>query len=121
MTRPGTCPKSESTDYWMPERYYELLEEVDVDTAASADGVFDFGPSERAALPDVQCTDWTVDKIASGALDAGGVVLALGLARPHLPTLVGQKWFDRYPERVEVPAGLPARVHDARGEHPGPG
>ena len=35
----------------------------------------------------------------------GGVVLALGLGRPHLPTLVRQKWFDYYPERVEVPAG----------------
>jgi arylsulfatase A-like enzyme len=96
---------SDWSDYWVPNGYFERLGEAGVKTAASADGHFDFGPSERAAAPDVECTDWAIGQIASGAFDRGGAFVALGLARPHLPFLVPQEWFDHYPEVVEVPAG----------------
>ena len=97
--------QSDWSEYWLPERYTQRLEDVTNDVAASADGSFDFGPSEGAALPDVEAADWAVEKIAAGRLDAGGVLLALGLTRPHLPLHVPPGWFDLYPEQVEVPAG----------------
>ncbi|HET9069678.1 MAG TPA: sulfatase-like hydrolase/transferase, partial [Amaricoccus sp.] len=106
--------QSDWTGYWMPERYYERLEEREPAIAASASEGFDFGPSEEAAMPDVECTDRVIDRIASGGLDAGGVVVALGLARPHLPLRVGQAWFDLYPGEVERPPGYwpGARTHE---------
>ena len=76
-----------------------------MDTAASAEGQFDFGPSELSALPDVECADWIVEKIGSGFLDAGGVFLALGLARPHLPTWCRRSGSTAIPSSVEVPPG----------------
>lgn len=93
------------SEYFLPDRYSELLADLEIDRAKSADETFDFGPDEESALPDAQCAGWVVDKINAGMLDDGGVFLGLGLNRPHVPTVVPQEWFDRYPETVELPPG----------------
>ena len=104
-TAQTSCAISDWTDYWQPDQYFDRLTDLEHDSAASAEGQFDFGPNETAALPDAECASWIADRIRSGFLDAGGGFLALGLARPHQPHLVPQEWFDRYPGTVEVPPG----------------
>jgi arylsulfatase A-like enzyme len=91
--------------YWQPSNYVAWNRDDATDVAVAADGQLDFGPSENAGLSDQSCTDWIVDQLQSGAFDAGGGFLALGLNRPHPPHSVLQEWFDRYPERVPLPLG----------------
>lgn len=71
----------------------------------------DFGPLDDAELQfDDHNTDWMVDQLQAGAT---GQFWALGLYRPHLPFVVQQKYFDRFPEEVADPPGLGLNRFDA--------
>ena len=64
----------------------------------------DFGPLEEGHLQyDDHNTEWLVERLQP---EAAGQFWALGLYRPHLPFLVQQKYFDRFPEVIADPPGL---------------
>ena len=109
---------SDWDDYWQPGNYGAWNSDTATDIAASADGSFDFGPSEIAGRSDLACTGWIVERLRAGAFDAGSSFLALGLNRPHLPHSVPQEWFEPYPERVTLPLGYWPGATDLDGNLP---
>jgi arylsulfatase A-like enzyme len=74
----------------------------------------DFGPIDDAELLfDDYNTAWMVDKLQTGAT---GQFWALGLYRPHLPFVVQQKYFDRFPGEISDPPGLGLNRFDPKNE-----
>ncbi len=64
----------------------------------------DFGPvPDATGCFDAANTDWICERINKGD---DKKFWGFGLYRPHLPFIVPQKYFDLYPEVVDVPPGL---------------
>jgi choline-sulfatase len=65
-------------------------------------GVF---PERDEDQDDWQVAQWAVDRLRKA--DVEPLFLAVGFRHPHLPMYASQRWFDLYPERVELPISPP--------------
>jgi len=69
-----------------------------------------YGPSEKQGpLYDERNADYIMGKMQPGA---EGQVWSFGIYRPHLPFIAPKRFFDLYPENVEVAPALKERIFD---------
>ncbi|MFL5259824.1 MAG: sulfatase-like hydrolase/transferase [Hyphomicrobiales bacterium] len=73
--------------------------------ATGRESDLDFGVSPLGMEADHAVAGWARTKMVH-RLSRGGQFIALGLYRPHLPTVVGQQWFDKYPDPLALPPGF---------------
>lgn len=104
---------SDWDEYWMPDDYaasYHHMDSPEISELARrkpGHGKIDFGPGAGDGMrADDEVANWAIKEISRG-FAAGGRFQALGFYRPHLPWIVGQKYFDLYPpESLHIPPGF---------------
>jgi arylsulfatase A-like enzyme len=106
---------SDWTDYFLPNGYMHSVQDIGENLSQMAKRKFaatghepkeyDFGASDHGMQSDCAVAQWARTKMLD-RLGGGGQFIAAGLYRPHLPTVVGQQWFDKYPARLAFPPGF---------------
>lgn len=70
-------------------------------------------PHEDSDRHDYKCADWAIEQLKQMEEDRP-FFLCVGFYLPHLPCVTPPKWFERYPENVE----LPPILYGDRGDTP---
>jgi len=74
----------------------------------------DFGPlPDEEPHFDQNATNFILERMKSGVT---GQFWALGLYRPHLPFLVGKRFYDALPEQISLPPGMQGNQFDVKDE-----
>jgi len=106
---------SDWDEYFLPDGYMDSINDRNNNISKMAkrwlkrtgkESNEDFGPSRTGSYGDKHVTDWALQKMQDPAWREGGQFLAIGLYRPHLPFVVGRRYFDLYPEVPSLPPGF---------------